>query len=97
MPCLLHENTNEGGGEGEGQHKRKKVNPAQDWVGAEDSLEIERVEISAGDEDHSVDEANCKRSDVGRSGEEAKWHHRVFGHLPFVEEEKNDRDEAKYD
>lgn len=96
LPCLLHEDTDEGGGEGEGQNKGKKVNSAKNWVGAEDSLEIERVEIGAGNEDHSVDEADGKRSEVGRFGEEAKWHHRVFGQFPFIEEEENDGDDAKY-
>ena len=58
MPCLLYEDADEGGGEGEGDYKGKKVYSAKNGVGAENSLKIEREKISAGDEDHAVGPAD---------------------------------------
>lgn len=58
MSGLLYEDADEGGGEGQRDYERKKVNSAKDGVGAEDGLKIEREEIGAGNEDHAVDEAD---------------------------------------
>lgn len=58
MPCLLDEDADEGGGEGERDHEGKKVDSAQNGVGAEDGLKVEREKIGAGNEYHAVNEAN---------------------------------------
>ena len=58
LTCLLYEDADNDGGEGEGNHEGKKVNSAQNRIGAKDGLKIERIKIGAGNEDHAVDEAD---------------------------------------
>ena len=59
-------------------------------------MEVEGVEVGAGDEDEAVDEADGEGGEVGAFGEEAERHHGVFGEFPFVEEEEDDGYEAEY-
>lgn len=58
LPCLLYENTDDDGGNGEGDYEGKEVDSTQNGAGAEDGLKIQREEISAGNEDHAMGEAD---------------------------------------
>ena len=78
LACFLDEDADDDGGEGEGDDEGKEVDAAEDRTGAEDGLEVERVEVGAGDEDEAVDEADGEGGEVGAVGEDAEWHHGVF-------------------
>ena len=53
-------------------------------------MEVERVEVGAGDEDEAVDEADAEGGEVGAFGKEPEGHHGVFCEFPFVDEEEGD-------
>ena len=94
---LADDDTDCGGDEGEGEDEREKVDARKERTGAQDGLEVERQEIGARDEDEAVAEAGDKSGDVGTSLEQAERNDRVFGDLPFDDEEEPDGDDSKHD
>ncbi len=71
LTCLLDEDANDGGKEGEGHDEWNQVYAREYGGGAENGLKIQGKEISGGDEDHAVAEANQQGSDVGTMLEDA--------------------------
>ena len=96
LACFFDEDADDDGGKGEGEDEGEEVDAGEDWGGAENGLEVEGVEVGAGDEDEAVDEADAEGGEVGAFGEEPERHHGVFGEFPFVEKEEDDGYETEY-
>ena len=58
LPCPLDKYSGQGGDKGEGNYEGKQVNSTENGVGTEDGLKVERKEVSTGNEDHAVGEAD---------------------------------------
>ncbi len=59
-------------------------------------MEVEREEVSPGDEDSSMTGTDHESSNVGAVFEKTEGHDRVCGELPFVKEEEANGDNAEY-
>ena len=60
-------------------------------------MEVEGEEVTAGNEDDTVAEADDEGSEVGAAFEDAKGDYRVDGEFVFDEEEDADYDQAEDD
>ena len=56
---FFNEDADDDGGEGEGEDEGEEVDARKNGASTEDGLEVERVEVGAGDEDEAVDEADA--------------------------------------